>query len=98
MSGQTISSAAKLGEKALVGLELPAAFTGVALTFQVSSSDAGPFQALTKIDGSTYSIVVAAGKNVIVPPPDLAGWQNIKAVSGAAEGADRTINLMARAV
>ena len=97
-SGQTVSSSVDTKEQAIVGIEIPATFTGVALTFQTASNPAGPFQPLTKTDGTNYSIVVAQGKNVIIPPTDLAGWRIVKLVSGAAEGATRVINLMVRAV
>jgi hypothetical protein len=95
-NGQTVSTAADISEKIVTGIEMPAAFTGTALTFQVASDSAGTFQILTKIDGTNYSVTVAAAKNVNIPALDLAGWRFVKIVSGSAEGADRVINLMCR--
>lgn len=97
LNGQTVSNAIDLGELAVVGLQTPAAFTGVAITFQ-ASHDNTTFAAVTKVNGDPYALTVAASKYVIIPPIDLCGARFIKVVSGSAEAADRDIVLLLRAV
>lgn len=75
----------------LVGFILPAAFTGTALTFQVSSTLAGTYSALCDKSGSPISFTVAQGNAYCVDPIDLQGFQFIKLVSGSTEGSARTI-------
>lgn len=94
-SSGTVSNAIDLGEGVLVGIQMPAAFTGIALTFQASDSLAGTYNAVTSISAA-YSVTVAAAKYVSISPNDLAGVRFIKVVSGSAEGADRDIILMVR--
>ena len=97
LNGQTVSNKVDLGELAVVGMQLPAALTGVTITFQASHDDV-TYVSVTKVDGTTYTITVAPSKYVIIPPADLAGARFIKVVSGAAEATDRDIVLMLRAV
>lgn len=97
LSGATLSNAIDLGEMALCGIQMPPAFTGTTLTFTASDSLGGTYNAVTTTSAS-YSITVAASKYVSIPPSDLAGVRFVKVVSGSAEGADRDIILMVRAV
>lgn len=94
-NGETVSNAIDLGEGVLVGIQMPAAFTGSAMTFQASDSLAGTYNAVTSITAA-YSVTVAASKYVSIPLFDLAGVRFIKVVSGSAEGAARDIILMVR--
>lgn len=96
-NGQTVSNSVDLGEGALVGIQMPAAFTGVALTLQASHNDSTYVQVTSK-DGTAYTITVAASKYITLPPADLAGLRYVKLVSGAAEGGARDIVVMARNV
>lgn len=98
LSGATASNAIDLGELAIVGIQLPAALTSTALTFTASDTLAGTYNAVTKVDGTAYSIVVAAAKYVVIPPADLCGIHYLKVIAGSAEGADRDIILMLRSV
>lgn len=93
----TVSNAVDLGEMAVVGLQVPSAITSTALTFQ-ASSDGGTYAAVTKVDGTAYSVTVAASKYIVIPPADLAGIRFLKVIAGTTETAARTIILTVRAV
>jgi hypothetical protein len=95
-SGQTKSAAIDLGDNTLVGLIIPAAFTGIAVTFEASDDIAGTYYAVKGSDGTSISYTVAAGTYVMIQPAVLAGVRNIKVVSGSSEGADRVIKGICR--
>lgn len=69
---------------------LPAAFTGTAMTFEVST-DGTNFFALNN-DTGAISLTVAQGKGYALPAA-LAGASWFKFVSGSTEGSARTILL-----
>ena len=94
-NGGTVSNGVDLGDAQLAGIILPAAFTGVALTFQ-GSHDGVTYFAVTKLDGTTLTAVVAPAKYVQVPIDALQGVRFLKVVSGSAEAAARNIILMLR--
>jgi hypothetical protein len=97
-NGATVSNAIDLGEKAIVGIQLPSALTSTALTFTASDVIDGTYNPVTKIDGNAYSITVAAAKYIVISPVDLAGIRYLKLVAGSAEAAARDIILMLKAV
>jgi hypothetical protein len=80
----------------LCGFITPAALTGTAITFQMSS-DGVTYVAVNK-DGAALSVVVTTSKYIVVNPADFAGARFIKLVSGSAEGADRVLTLCVRPV
>ena len=96
-NGATTSGEIDLGNRTLCGIHLPAAFTGTALSFTVSTASGGTFQTLQK-GGADYSITVAQGKYVALSPSDFAGARFIKIVSGTAQEAARSIVVAARIV
>jgi hypothetical protein len=96
LNGATVSNGIDLGTMRLVGFLLPV-MTGVAITFQ-ASLDNVTYTIVKKLDGSSYSITTASSTYVVIPPDDLAGVRWIKFVSGAAEGADRIITPIVRAI
>lgn len=93
----TVSAAVDLAGTTLHGLILPAALTGVAMTFQMSDTLAGTYVAVQNLSGASHSVTVAASKFVPVDPNIFAGIRFLKLVSGSAEAADRTIILSTRA-
>lgn len=98
-SGGTTSGAIEVPNGQPVGLFLPSALTGTAMTFTAASSENGSFIAVQAVDGaSVYSVTVAASKYVPLDPRVFAGLQYIKLVSGSAEGADRSIVVALREV
>lgn len=97
-NGDTVSGAVDLGGMTLVGLLMPASFTGTAVTFQAAEAAAGTYRTVTDGAGSDYSVTVAASKFVPVDPVKMAGVRFLKIVSGSSEGAARTVTLAARRV
>ncbi len=97
LNGQT-SGDALLGGTNLVAVLLPAALTGVTMTF-TGSVDSTTFVPVYAVDGaSAYSITVGTSRIVPVDIRVFAGLRNVRVVSGAAEGAARTITLITRPV
>lgn len=96
-NGATTSGAVDLTGTTLVGLHMPAAFTATAVTFTVAESAGGTYRTLYSA-GADVTITVAAAKYVALDPSVFAGARFIRIVSGAAEGAARTIILATRPV
>lgn len=96
-NGATISDGIPLLSGTITGLILPAAFTGTALTFQVSQ-DGSTYTALYDSSNTAESMTVAQGRAYSVNPAVFAGWQYAKVVSNAAEGASRAVMLVVRPV
>lgn len=92
-SGGTVSSAIDIREYAIFGMVIPAAFTGIAITFQVCATSGGTFQGLYNTSGNAVSVTVAQGRSYDVPT-EVASWPYVKLVSGSAEAADRTLTLV----
>lgn len=97
-SSATTSAAVDLGGTTLVGIQLPAAFTGTSLSFQAATSLAGTYQAVIDASGATLSKTVAQGKFLTLDPAEFAGIQFIKIVSASTEGSARDLILVARPV
>lgn len=87
----TKSAAIQLGGMALVGLILPATFTGTTLTFEVCSTLAGTYTPLYDSANALVSMTVAQGRAYAVAPANFQGIQFLKIVSGSTEGSARTI-------
>lgn len=85
------SSAIACGGMALVGIYLPAAFTGTALTFEACTTVGGTYQPVFNSAGAV-SYTVAQGNYYAIDPKDFQGIQFLKIKSGTAEGAARTLN------
>lgn len=94
-NGATVSSAIDLQGCTMCGIILPAAFTGVALTFQVSDDNV-TYQAAYNTSNTALSATVAQGRSYMLTPTDFAGVRYVKLVSGSAEGAARTIKILTR--
>lgn len=86
----TTSTAVDARASAMYGVALPAAFTGTALTFMVSDTEAGTYQTLEASDGSPVALVVEQGKSYTIPN-EIAPWPWFKLVSGSPEAAGRSI-------
>lgn len=93
-SGQTVSDAVELSEGAIVGLVIPAAFTGTTISFQ-ASADGSVFQALYDETNTLVSMTVAVSRTYAAPAA-LSPFVAIKIVSGSAEGASREIKVVCK--
>lgn len=92
----TKSEAIDTRAHSLTGVELPAALTSTAMTFEASHDPEGTFVAVNDDAGNAVSLVVAASKVVTPASEDrdaLYGLPFLKIVMGTAEDADREIVL-----
>ncbi len=96
-NGQTVSDAVDLGGLRPIALVTPAALTGTSFTFQ-SSVDGTTFVPVYDSSGSQVSVTVSTSRFVVLSPTSFAGVRHLKVVSGSAEGAARTIQIVARAI
>lgn len=85
----TASAAIPTQGLSLVGIQLPAAFTGTAITFQ-GSVDGTTYQPVySTISGTALSYTVAQGRYIAIDPAPFYGLAYIKLVSGSSEGGAR---------
>lgn len=92
-NGQTTTGEVKTNGCPLAGIQLPAALTGVTITFLVSTQSGGTYQPLYNSSGQV-SYTVAPGRYLAINPQDFHGVGFLKVVSGSAEGAQRALTLM----
>ncbi len=91
-SGQTVSSKAfPANDHVAFGMQMPAAFTGTVMYFQVSADNGTTFQDLYDATGTTRVSVTVTTSRSYDLPSELTAWTHFKLVSGSAEGADRSI-------
>ena len=91
----TKSGAVATGGMALVGIYMPAAFTGTTITFEVHNQETGTYNPVKKSDGTalTYTVDNAAVSYVAIDPSYFYGVFYLKVVAGSAQGASRTLTL-----
>lgn len=93
----TTSGEINLDGVTLLGLHIPTGFTGTTLTFSIADKDDN-YRTLS-VDGSDYSLTVAANKYCPIKNPEyFVGVKKLKLVSGSTEGAERTIPLHTRLI
>lgn len=93
-NGATTSTAYTLpANKRLLGVQMPAAFTGTAITFEQSSDDGTTYQQVYNA-GSAYSLSVTASKYHAISAEVFDGCRVIRLVSGSTEAATRTVTLL----
>ena len=78
--------------RSLCAIILPAALTGTALTMQ-ASFDGITFTPVYN-QSSVVSITVAANRYILLDPSVFQGIEQLQLVSGSAEAAERTIQLV----
>jgi hypothetical protein len=93
-NGQTTSQALAIQAYRNFGLQLPAAFTGASIKFQVSADNV-TYQDLYDRNNTLVSVTVVQGRSYDLPG-ELADWAFVKIVSASAEGADRALTLIAK--
>lgn len=94
-NGQTVSGVVDLKKRSPVGLLLPSALTGTAITFQMSDTLDGTYVAIHS-GGAALSVTVGTSRYVVLDPANFRGVRFLKLVSGSAEGAARTILVATR--
>lgn len=88
-SGQQLSDVIENKYGKETGVVIPSAFTGTALTFEVSANNS-VYQPLYGTDGNAVSLTVAQGRSYPLPSAVLP-WPYFKIKSGSAEAAQRTL-------
>lgn len=94
----TTSGVIDLTQRDIVGLYIPAAFTGTAITFTASSDIAGTFGSVRDGAGNAISVTVAAGQYIKINSADFLGVLYLKLVSGSSEAAARDIRVSVRPI
>ncbi len=89
----TTSVAIPTSGLALVGIQMPAAFTGTAISF-LGSVDGTTYQAVyTTTSGTALSYTVAAAHYVAIDPVPFYGLLYLKLVSGSTETTARSFSV-----
>jgi hypothetical protein len=88
-NGQQLSTAIDLRYAGELGLVIPAAFTGTAVTFEVSVDNV-TFQPLYGTDGNAVSVTVAQGRSYVLPSA-VVPWPWVKIKSGSSEAGTRSV-------
>ena len=73
-----------------MGFQLPATFTGTALTFEAATVVGGPYQPMSNASG-VISYTVAGGEYIAINPVDFYGVVFLKIVSNATEAGARSL-------
>lgn len=84
----------------LVGIQLPATFTGTAVSFTVATAlaaNGGTYQELDNASGKV-SYTVSGGKYIAINPQDFYGVLFFKIVSNATELAARALTLSLKGI
>lgn len=92
-NGGTTSATVSIAGVGIGGFQMPAAFTGTALTFNVSA-DGVTFAGLYSEANTRISVTVAAGRAYSLPAYWFSSWRYVQVISGSAEGAARDITLL----
>jgi hypothetical protein len=96
-SGQTKSAELRTGYRtSVVAVITPASLTGSAFTFE-GSLDGTTFVPVYN-EATQYSVNVGTSRYVALNAAVFQGLQSIKVVSGSAEGADRTIQIVLKEI
>ncbi len=102
-NGASLSSVVDLAGLALVGIEMPAAWTAANLTFQAAASASANVANFYDEMGGEFTASAAASRYIKIDPADFAGIKYLKVRSGTsgapvAQGADRSITLVCRSL
>lgn len=94
----TTSGEVDLQGNALIGIIMPAAFTGANLKFQRADSSGGTFSAIYDDAGTELSIPCGTSRYIALNNKYLcfAGAQFVKVVSDSAEASARALQLVTR--
>lgn len=94
-TGDTTSAMADLGNRAIVGLVLPALDTGN-ITFLVAAQPTDTFVALKDKAAATHTITATTGAFAVSCDDltEIAGYRYVKVVSAATQTAPRTFKFV----
>ena len=94
-SGGTTTDIIDIKGKILVGIEMPATFTGTSLTI-LATNDNTNYKDYYNSAGSKVSISVGTNRYIGLLPADFSGLERFKLVSSATEGSARSLILKLR--
>lgn len=97
-SGGATSAVIDMKGFSLVGVLLPATFTGTTLTFTVSVDGTNFFALKSTTSGTALSYTVVQGTYAAIDPFPFYGVRYLKIVSGSTEGANRTLTLALKGI
>lgn len=89
----TVSNTIDAGNNRLARINIPAAFTGTGLTFNVAKADGVTMQPLKNAAGAAIAITVAPNGAYVVDLTSFFGCPIFQIVSNAAEGGARDLEL-----
>ena len=95
------SAAVDLGGRTLVGVIMPAALTGTAISFKTSNTynDAiANYSPIYDDLGNLYSVPYGASRYVAVDVNKFLGVKNIRILSNGTEASNRTFKLVTRLI
>ena len=100
-AASSLSGEVDLGAFQLVGINMPAAWTAAALTFQVSTDGGTTWTEMTTSAGAAVSYTVAASQFIAIDPTLWQGVTAVKVRSGTsgtpvAQGAQALLTLVTR--
>ena len=88
--GQTVSGIIALGPETLSAIQLPAGFSGTAITFQASIAG-NTYDELRDSAGDVVTLTVTAGSCIYLDPVIVNAFAFFKLVSGTAQSGDAAI-------
>jgi hypothetical protein len=91
-SGTTSAEVDLMGTK-VVGVYIPATFTGTTLKFSSAHTAGGTSFVMQDGLGSDYTVTVATGKYIALDPVKFVGVRFLKIISGSTESAERSLVL-----
>jgi hypothetical protein len=92
-NGGTVSATLTLdGSRIPLALVTPAVLTGTTFTFKASNDNATFYPVY--LESSSYSVTVSTSRHVALDRRAMEGVKYFQVVSGAAEGAARTIGVI----
>lgn len=92
----TTSTEIDLTKTDIVGIYIPAAFTGTTLTFTSSFNRGGTYGSVRDFAGSAISLTVAAGQFIPINNQLFLGALYLRVVSGSSEAAARELRISVR--
>lgn len=98
-NGGTTTEAFPMYHGTILGFQMPATFTGTAITFTGCATKGGTYVPVYDSDGNAVSVAVAASRGYTLSGAEadaVLGHNYIKLVSGSSEGAARSIVVTVR--
>lgn len=98
LNGTALSAAINIGNKKIVGIVMPAAWTAAGLSLQACDTLTGTYSEVASVS-AVVAITAAAGQVIVIDPATMPALPFIKVRSGTSgvpvnQGADRALTLI----